>query len=115
MSADLSRRGLFRAFRSEVAQDAASTDAAPAQMIARVSEACVEPRGVTCRRCGEACDVSAIRFQPLGQGKAKILLDQAVCTGCGSCIGLCPVGALSLLPAERIALIAGLVELGTQA
>lgn len=115
MSAELSRRGLFRAFRTKITPDAASTDAATEQMVARVSDACVEPRGVTCRRCAEECSLSALRFQPLVQGKAKVLIDPLACSGCGACVGVCPVGALSLVRAERAALIAGLVELGSQA
>lgn len=114
MTSELSRRGLFRAFRPDAEQHD-TQPAVAAQMVARISEACVEPRGVMCRRCGDECDTRAITFRPLGGGKARAALDQDICTGCGACLGTCPVAAISLIPAERVALIAGLVELGNGA
>jgi ferredoxin-type protein NapF len=110
MTAELSRRGLFRAFRGEDAQRA--EPAAP-QLVARISDACVEPKGVTCRRCGDECDARAISFRPIGGGKARVSLDAAACTGCQACTAVCPANAIEMIAAERAALIAGLVQIGT--
>jgi len=32
-------------------------------------------------------------------GRALPVIDAAACTGCGDCLSICPVGALSLVPA----------------
>lgn len=111
MAESLSRRGLFRACLP-ARQEVASPDS-PA-MVARVTDACVEPRGVACRRCGEECDTAAIRFRPMGGGRTATLIDAALCTGCAACFAVCPVAAIELVAAERLALIAGLAELGKQ-
>jgi len=81
-------------------------------MVARVTDACIEPRGVACRRCGEACDSDAIRFRPMGGGRHATLIDPELCTGCGACSPVCPVSAITLVAAERLALVEGIAELG---
>jgi ferredoxin-type protein NapF len=118
VNSGLSRRGLFRAL-------SASTDVAgspdvmgpdvPSRLVARIGEACVEPRGVACRRCGEACDAGAIRFRPLLGGRFQPVLDAAACSGCDACRAVCPVAAITLISAERLALVGDLVELGRSA
>lgn len=111
MAASLSRRGLLRGLIGQKL-----TDTADAQSnVAQISEDCVEARGVACRRCGEACDADAIRFKPAGGGKAHAVLSVALCTGCGACLSVCPVSAISLISVDRQALVAGLVELGGRA
>ncbi len=63
---------------------------------ARISQACVEPKGVTCRRCEEACDAAAIRFRPKLGGGATPSIDLELCTGCGACVAPCPVKAIAM-------------------
>lgn len=108
--AELSRRGLFQAFRS---QPETGTEGAtsPVTLLARIGDACVEPKGVTCRRCGDECDAGAITFRLVGRGRAQVMLDAGQCTGCGACVSICPTQAISLISTDRAALIAGLVEL----
>jgi ferredoxin-type protein NapF len=103
MTAALTRRNLLRAF--------APSNEEPGRVTARIGAACVEPRGVTCRRCGEACDAGAIRFRP-ARGGASVLLDVTLCTGCGECAPVCPVSAISFVNADRAVLAAGLAQAG---
>lgn len=59
------------------------------------SAACLPVSGVECRVCGDQCEVSAIRFRPRAGGPPMpVLADH--CTGCGACVGPCPVAAVSL-------------------
>lgn len=112
MSLSLSRRGLFRGFSPSAA---ASEGDEPLAQLAHIGAACVEPKGVACRRCGEACEADAISFRPLGRGMAAARLDAERCTGCGECLPVCPVSAISLVSADRLALVQGLVTSGEQA
>lgn len=98
MSAGISRRALLRAFvdARESGSPAIEDDAATVR-IARIGADCVEPKGVSCRRCGEVCDENAIRFVPLPAGRAMPVLDPVMCSGCGECLAPCPVHAISLV------------------
>jgi len=104
VDAKLSRRSLFRGVAGGGEETAKG-------LVARVSAGCVERAGVACRRCGEVCPANAIRFRPLGAGRAELVLAEDVCTGCGECAPLCPVAAIALVARDRVALMAGLVEL----
>ena len=59
-------------------------------------------QNVECRVCGEACDVSAIRFRPRIGGVPLAEVDNTACNGCGACIAPCPVSAV-----QRIAGVGG--------
>ena len=62
----------------------------------RVDERCLNRRGVECRVCGDACETRALRFVPARGGVAQLQVDTAACTGCGDCVGVCPVRAIAL-------------------
>jgi ferredoxin-type protein NapF len=62
----------------------------------QVADSCLARRGVECRVCGDACDARALRFVPARGGIAQLQVDAAACTGCGECLPVCPVAALSL-------------------
>lgn len=62
----------------------------------QVAGHCLARRGVECRVCGDACEPRALRFVPARGGIAQLQVDTAACTGCGDCLAVCPVGALSL-------------------
>ncbi|GAB6054484.1 hypothetical protein JCM17960_33040 [Magnetospira thiophila] len=64
----------------------------------QITEKCLSTRGVTCRVCGDQCDTRALRFRLVVGGHALPEIDQNACTGCGACIGPCPVGAIELIP-----------------
>lgn len=99
MSLGLSRRALLRGLVP------ARPEAADTARLAQFADACVEPKGVACRRCGEVCDENAIRFAPLPGGRAMPLLDAVKCSGCGECLAPCPVSAITLI-ARDTALLA---------
>ena len=103
MNATLTRRSLFKAFRP------ASDEGEAIERVAQIGPACVEPRGVTCRRCGESCDIGAIKFR-LMRGGAQPLLDISTCTGCGDCAPVCPVGAIDLVGRDRALVAASLAS-----
>lgn len=103
MNATLTRRSLFKAFRPT------AEAGEPIERVAQIGPACVEPRGVTCRRCGESCDLGAIRFR-LVRGGAQPLLDISTCTGCGDCAPVCPVSAIALVGRDRALVAASLAS-----
>lgn len=59
---------------------------------------CLAQRRVECRLCGDACAQGALRFVPALGGVSQLSLNPAACTGCGDCVPLCPVQALSVTP-----------------
>ena len=68
--------------------------------LARIKVVKIEGQGidapVACRQCAERpclkCPEGAIEVGPLGQ----IIVSPTMCTGCGVCEKLCPVGAIEL-------------------
>jgi ferredoxin-type protein NapF len=113
MVAPVSRRALLRTLVSP--RSPAAGDGDEVRLVARIGASCVEPMGVSCRRCGEACDTDAIGFRPIGGGRSAALLTADRCTGCGACAGVCPVGAITLTDADRAAVIQGLASMGGRA
>lgn len=78
------------------------TDAAPWRHRARIAGSCLPAHGVVCTSCGDVCPEAAIRIPPAARGGAQVAADR--CTGCGACVGVCPVQAIGLAePAEEAA------------
>lgn len=83
----------------EVCEDGAlvkSEGRAPWSLRAVINGDCLASRQVVCYTCSDACDVRAIRFQPLPGGMAIPLLDSALCNGCGACVSDCPTQAIRM-------------------
>ncbi|MFI5270410.1 MAG: 4Fe-4S dicluster domain-containing protein [Chloroflexota bacterium] len=66
----------------------------------RASDACLARLGVHCQSCSDACPELAIRFTPRLGAPPLPVIAAAQCTGCGDCVGVCPVDALVLAPAN---------------
>lgn len=62
----------------------------------QVADHCLSLAGIACRACEDGCTVRAIRFRPRLGGGDQLIVDGAACTGCGECLPICPVKALSL-------------------
>ena len=72
-------------------------DGRPAPLRAQRGPGCLAEQRVACRLCGEGCAVDAIRFRPRLGGEPLPHIDDTRCTGCGDCLPLCPVQALTLV------------------
>lgn len=59
-------------------------------------ETCVETRGVSCRMCEDVCSAAAIAFKPSGGGRRQAQVLDDICSGCGACRVVCPVGAIGM-------------------
>lgn len=66
-----------------------------------IQPTCLSLNGVVCRTCGEQCDARAIRFQLQTRAVAVPQLNPASCTGCGACVGVCPVNAITIQNRSR--------------
>jgi len=69
----------------------------------QISERCLSIGGVVCRACGDHCEVRAIRFTQLTQGRLLPEINAATCTGCGQCIAACPADAITITDKPEIA------------
>lgn len=68
----------------------------PWRLRAVIGEHCLSAQGITCRSCGDACEIGAIRFRLQVGGRALPVLDDAVCNGCGSCSATCPTHVIRI-------------------
>jgi ferredoxin-type protein NapF len=102
MPANLSRRAFFTRPVRGAMPEPQSAAAAP-RVVALVGHGCLAAQAVTCGTCADPCEPRALRIRPLLGGRALPVIDVAACTGCGDCLSVCPVGALSLVPAPSLA------------
>ena len=64
------------------------------------TSACLSLNGISCRSCQDSCEVSAIRFRLQTGGRARPLVDEDTCIGCGACVAVCPVDALEMTSSD---------------
>lgn len=67
----------------------------PWSLLATVGDACLAARGIVCSSCRDACGESAIAF-PVSRAVPVPRVDADRCSGCGACVGACPVAAIGL-------------------
>ena len=70
--------------------------ARPWRLRVSIGEQCLSARGTTCRACGDACEVQAIRFQLQTGGRAIPSVNGSLCNGCGTCIATCPTQLIQI-------------------
>ncbi|MDH5409928.1 MAG: ferredoxin-type protein NapF [Alphaproteobacteria bacterium] len=75
-------------------------ESTPWNIKARVNTDCLSIAGVTCRVCAEWCDARAVRFQLEVGGRARPEINDGACTGCGECVAVCPVKAITMEECE---------------
>jgi len=66
-------------------------------IIATINSNCLSYQGVTCRICGDACDIDAIQFDIKAGHTALPRININSCTGCGGCVGDCPASAIEMI------------------
>jgi ferredoxin-type protein NapF len=71
---------------------------AKAQPRAVIADHCLARQFVHCQSCGDACSEQAIEFRPRVGEPPLPTISAARCTGCGDCLSVCPVDALTLTP-----------------
>jgi ferredoxin-type protein NapF len=69
--------------------------------LAVIGDGCLADAGIVCRSCGDACPEVAIRFQPRLGRPPQAIVNEAVCTGCGDCVAICPGDAVTLRAAQN--------------
>lgn len=70
--------------------------AEPWLYVAHIDEKCLSANAITCRVCGDRCDVRAIKFTLAVGGIALPVIDAKSCTGCGACVAPCPTNSVTL-------------------
>lgn len=73
----------------------------PWTIIAEVTaQTCLADQGVHCEACRDICDARAIRMEYRVGGPPRPDINIRTCTGCGACVGVCPVSAINMVQAE---------------
>lgn len=57
---------------------------------------CIAYQGVECRSCYDPCENRAITMSPRPGGISIPRVETASCSGCGACVSVCPVSAISM-------------------
>lgn len=64
-----------------------------------ISDSCLLETGISCQLCTDFCDHEALSFDVMARRPVGALVVTGVnCTGCGMCLGACPVSAIRIVP-----------------
>ncbi|SLN12776.1 ferredoxin-type protein [Roseovarius albus] len=74
------------------------TEGPPWKVRLNVTNKCLLQSGITCQVCTDYCDANALRFDLSQRPVGALVIDNDNCTGCGMCVGACPVSAISVTP-----------------
>ena len=69
---------------------------APWLLKASIAGSCLLKSGVTCQSCTDACEAEALRFDMRVRPSGAIRIELDACTGCGACVAVCPVSAITV-------------------
>lgn len=72
------------------------TAAAPWALKASIAPSCLALSRFVCSACAERCEAHAIRFRPALGAAPTPAIDLDRCTGCGACVAVCPVSAITV-------------------
>ncbi|WP_107850325.1 ferredoxin-type protein NapF [Oceanimonas marisflavi] len=70
-------------------------------LTAHIGEGCLAYRNIECRSCGDVCEPQALRFRLQPGGVALPELARDLCSGCGACVSLCPVSAITMISTQE--------------
>ncbi len=63
---------------------------------ASIAASCLAHTNVDCRSCQDSCDDMAITFELAVGRVAQPKISTEHCTGCGACVSVCPVNAVTI-------------------
>jgi ferredoxin-type protein NapF len=70
-------------------------------LVVQIEQTCLMKQGVECRSCIDSCDTRALTFDYRIPPAGGLNLEAGLCTGCGGCYSVCPVGAISFTQKTR--------------
>lgn len=71
-----------------------SPDNHPWHLKAFIAETCLTNGGKECNECGDSCPERAISFRQQVGNTSVPILEEMLCTGCGTCVSACPASAI---------------------